>query len=222
MKNLKPVRRCIYCQFAGELTREHIVPSGLGGDWVLPKASCRDCAEITGRFERNVLRGSLWPARGALNLGSRRKRQRPDDFPMMITRDGQEERVNTPIEDLVQAVPLPMFGKPGFLREEEPSQGILTRGAYMGYLARSPAEVVEAHGAEKLALEVELPTVEFAKMIGKIAYGFAVAKLGLDRVAEPLLLPAVLGKTTDIGHWVGTAGGNATPPRGRGSCTPPN
>ena len=69
----KPHGRCIYCGTIDALQREHIIPFGLSGSAVLPKASCRRCAEITGRFENDVLRGPLWAVRVYRKLRSRRK-----------------------------------------------------------------------------------------------------------------------------------------------------
>src|SRR5258708_24422845 len=73
----EPVGRCIYCGSTSNLTDEHIVPFALlpkGGDWFLPKASCPDCADITKRFEGQVLGGMFGPLREKMNLKSRRKK----------------------------------------------------------------------------------------------------------------------------------------------------
>jgi hypothetical protein len=43
----------------------------------------------------------------------------------------------------------------------------------------------------------------FARAIGKIAYGFAVLQLGLERIMDRYVVPAVLGEANDIGRWVG-------------------
>lgn len=43
-KIYQPVNVCIYCGGTGALSDEHIIPFGLGGRWVLPKASCAECA----------------------------------------------------------------------------------------------------------------------------------------------------------------------------------
>jgi hypothetical protein len=40
-------------------------------------------------------------------------------------------------------------------------------------------------------------------MIAKIAYGFAVAKLGYDAIEQRLVVPAILGEGRNIGRWVG-------------------
>ncbi len=37
-----PIGRCIYCGGRKGLLDEHIIPYGLGGNLVLPEASCKD------------------------------------------------------------------------------------------------------------------------------------------------------------------------------------
>jgi len=46
---------------------------------------------------------------------------------------------------------------------------------------------------------------DFARLIGKIAHGYAVAFLGVDGFV-PSVVPAIIGASDDIGVWVGTAG----------------
>ena len=59
--------QCIYCGKSGiELSNEHIVAYALGGDFVLPKASCLDCARVTGAIEQAVLRKLLGTMRSSL------------------------------------------------------------------------------------------------------------------------------------------------------------
>ena len=51
--------RCIYCgnqDDPGSLTREHVIPEGLGGGLLFLKASCKKCEKVTGQFEQECLR----------------------------------------------------------------------------------------------------------------------------------------------------------------------
>lgn len=61
------IGKCIYCGSTDNLTREHVVPRGLGGPWLLLKASCKKCARITSDFEGGVLGGILYS--GAYEVG---------------------------------------------------------------------------------------------------------------------------------------------------------
>ena len=60
-RTFAPCGRCVYCGAITELSDEHIVPFGLGGRWVLPKASCSVCSVKTSRIERTCLRTMLGP-----------------------------------------------------------------------------------------------------------------------------------------------------------------
>ncbi len=42
-------------------------------------------------------------------------------------------------------------------------------------------------------------------MLAKIAYGFAVAFVGLDNFEKVYLVPTILGQKDDAGRWVGCA-----------------
>jgi hypothetical protein len=69
------IRLSVIASIAGidaELTDEHIIPFGLGGREILPKASCKTCAKETGRVEHRILRGMFWPIRLRQKVQSRR------------------------------------------------------------------------------------------------------------------------------------------------------
>ncbi len=206
MTKYAPVGCCIYCGDIDNLTDEHIIPSGLGGDWVLPKASCCECAKITGKFEDKVLRGSLWLPRLALGIRKRRRRKQPapTSFPLSVIRNGITDKQELPISKNLPSIILPMFDQPGFLNNSAPVPGVRTTGFYIGHTHRMPQQVIQDLGADAIALEGSYDVVAFAKMIAKIAYGYAVAKLGLAHVLYPLVVPAIRGLTEDIGQWVGT------------------
>jgi 5-methylcytosine-specific restriction endonuclease McrA len=70
--------KCIYCgKIEVELTDEHFLPLSLGGQHIIEKASCLECADITKKFEQDVAREMWGDARISYNAPSRRKKQRP-------------------------------------------------------------------------------------------------------------------------------------------------
>jgi len=199
------VGRCIYCGSTEGLTDEHIIPEGLHGPWVLPKSSCETCSVETGRFEQRVLRGPLWPPKTELGLKTKRPRERPQGFPLTVVRNGKRVRENVPVGSNLPSVILPLFGKPGFLTPSTPLNSIEITGWYVGHISRTPEQVKQELGAEGVWIETNYPVIDFARMLAKIAYSYAVAQRGLDHVIAPLVLPGILGKGNDLGQWVGCA-----------------
>ncbi len=86
-----PVGRCIYCGTTeGTLSKEHIVPYALNGNWVLPKASCKKCSAITQKYEDACLRIMFKPLRTRLGMQSRRRRQEDIEVEV-VHHDGRRE-----------------------------------------------------------------------------------------------------------------------------------
>ncbi len=113
----RKIGRCIYCGSKDEpLSREHIVPEGLNGEWTLGKASCGLCRDITSRFEVDLLRRALLPGRTALRMRTKRPRERPTHLPIRVRDAGIEVRVDVPVEDYPAAIAFPVFAPPGYVR----------------------------------------------------------------------------------------------------------
>lgn len=98
---LAPVGRCIYCSATGEnivLTDEHILPDGLGGDLVLPRSSCKDCAAKTSRSELHLQREVLRYVRGVASVRSRKRKSDPPEAAVKLDSpdltDEQKRTVN--------------------------------------------------------------------------------------------------------------------------------
>jgi hypothetical protein len=92
------VGKCIYCGSTTNLSDEHVVPRGLGGEWVLKKASCQKCAGIISRFETDIIKDFFSLLRIKLDLPTRRKKQRPKSFDFLITHGDKEEVVSFPVK----------------------------------------------------------------------------------------------------------------------------
>ena len=76
---------CIYCNRAvPNLTDEHIIPLSLGGQHVIQKASCPNCADITKKFEQNIARDLWGDARISFDAPSRRKKERPSHITLSV------------------------------------------------------------------------------------------------------------------------------------------
>lgn len=201
-----PVGYCIYCGSTESLSDEHIVPYGLSGDAVLPRASCGVCARETGRFEQLVLRGPLRSARIHRRLKSRtRHRDGPDMHRLVLVRESGEEEVDVPLADYPILLHFPIFSQPGCVTGLK-LPGIQMQGIQTILFGPHPEEVAKRHGAK----QVRFPTtreqpVAFARMIAKIGYGYACATGQTSRIdGSSPVVSCIRGMADDVGQWVFT------------------
>lgn len=194
------VGRCIYCGTdKGKLTKEHIVPFGLGGNWILPQASCRTCAKVTSSVEQFCLRPMLGPLRIRLKLPTRHPRDRPDKLPLEFIRiDGRREKRIVPAHE----VPMTCIGyrlpAPGLLRGLPPYDTF--EGKLVVRLINGEIRKLSPEG-QRVKLGT-INTLDLSRMLAKIAHSYAVANLGL-RAFRPLLPDLILGRSTTASYLVG-------------------
>jgi len=204
-KILGTTGQCIYCGATDRpLHREHIVPYGLNGEWILRRASCLECAKIISKIELQILHIELSAARAALNFPTRRKDKRPRKFPVVISRGGKEEIANVSLLEHPTTMTLPIFELPAYLDKRSYEKGIDVSGVVTIQVGGPPLkQIAEKYDTDTLLLKATLQPVAFARLLAKIAYGFAVANYGLGMFEEVYVLPAILGESDDIGRWVG-------------------
>ena len=204
----EPIGHCIYCGSTNSLSGEHIVPYGLGGNLILPMSSCKNCAEITSRFELAVLRGSMLPTRVYREIQSRKEhKSAPKTYPLVVERNNEIETIEVPLDEYPILVTFPIFSVPGYLKNDKSTKGIYLDGIASVSFGTDPKEVIKKYGANRLVIKPagDKPT-DFAKMVAKIAFSMAVATGAFGHIdySKSFVLPAILGKSDDIGHWVGT------------------
>jgi hypothetical protein len=200
------VGHCIYCGATNDLRREHIVPFGLDGTAVLPKASCAGCARITSAFERQVLRGPMRAVRVLRKLRSRsRHAGAPGTERLRVFRDGAFETLELPIDEYPVLLHFPTFAPPGALTGQHGS-GITLSGVTSVLFGPSPEETLRRLGGQRIILDSPpYQPIAFARMLAKIGWATAIAEGVQDRIDEPApILPSIRGEVDDIGQWVGT------------------
>lgn len=197
------IGRCIYCGTSdGGLSEEHVTPYGLGGRLTLLEASCSRCAKITSGIENTVLRNSFFAARAALRTPTRRPKDRLKPQPMKVEKSGKTEIIHARWQDHWKVIQLPIFPVPAHIDRRAYSSGIESTSMDVFELEEKGEDVARRLGADKV-LSRTSRLEDFARFIAKMAYGYAVEKYGLDAFDEVYVLPAILGKSDDVGRWVG-------------------
>ena len=171
---------------------------------ILRKASCKPCADITSRFEMQVLRGFFYSARLAGNFPSRRRRRRPKVRSVNILRGDHEDEVAAPPGETPGLLHFPIFERAAALDGRQYSSGIGVRGVDTAFFGKPPAEFLAYHRADGLRTTTDIATNEFARLLAKIGYGLVVFQHGLVPRGSVLPLESILGHKQDEGRWVGS------------------
>jgi hypothetical protein len=206
------IGQCIYCRAAltkeDPLQDEHIFPFGIFGKDILLKASCKSCAGKTSAFEGKVQRHDLHGLRTALNFPTRRKQKRKATTTLpieIVTTSGKTKEIYVPIEDYYAILTLPLFEPPAYLSKRPYKEGIKMIGYATVEPKRSIEEIAAKYDARKISIWTFRYPEAWALMFAKIGYALAIRHYGLERIKpdDTFVLNAILGKSNDIGMWVG-------------------
>jgi hypothetical protein len=207
-----PVNKCLYCDAISDLTDEHIFAFGLGGDDILPKASCKACAKITSGFERDVLRGLWWLARAVLGFPTRRPKDMPKKFKIKgTTKDGVEKEITLSEGEKFGIASFPEYAVPGMLEPRAFAPGIPMVGNMMISFGSDIQEIGKKYNLASMSGSVTYKGTSFARMLAKIGLGIAVARYSLDNFEQIYVRDCILNKIDDVGMWVGKDSWNAPP-----------
>lgn len=203
--------RCIYCYAVDRrLSDEHIVPFSFGGQHVIQKASCQECADITSRFEKDVMRELWGDARNAVNAPSRRKNKRPTHINV-----GYPNSIRITYNDYPPAFVFYKMTPPGILRGIEPD--LDTSYQWTFSVICDEKRLNEFSTKYQLAHTAKFRNVphSFGRMIAKIGYGHILIVLDIADF-NPLILDIITGKNKNISYLVGDFGEEIDPKKGIG------
>ena len=207
----QPIGSCIYCGSLDDLSKEHVLPYGLGGDLILKAASCSSCRKATSKLELRLLRGHWWPYRRFLGLKSRRpKEQVPDLQVKLKRRDGSEAVAQLPMAQQSLALVFEL-DPPSILRGEIRTDVPNAPRVYLKHLADPPSTVLvegqpyKLSPDEKLEIPVDFDAADLCQFLAKVAHGYAISRRGLNACSKHFLPPLVLGETAGAQTYVGGA-----------------
>lgn len=209
VRKFKPVNFCIYCgRSDGLLTDEHIIPLALNGVFVLPRASCNDCADITKKFEQKVARTIYGPLRIKLGFKTRRKKDRPKHLAVQYKDEsGNYVHATLPVEDFPNIYVVATIVPPGILTGAPPSEMNPQMEIGLKGDPQEMARAIDALGKNNIGLANIFDWASLCRLIAKIAHCFVVAVIGTQGY-NPLLPDLILGKSNLLGHYIGGIEGN--------------
>ncbi len=202
------VGECIYCgDCDSKLTREHVLPRGLGGNespagassaFVLQEASCEKCRRTTQKMEEDCLRHMMDPARARLGL-KRKDRTGKTTKAQVVLEDGSSTERDLPWHEVPGPIILPSFHEALIFSGNQASD--LAPCDYE-IIVVAPATAMAANKRSKVGVTLTANARRFAQLLAKIALGVAVARYG-PKGFEPFVRDFILDKPGSHGRWVG-------------------
>ena len=208
MPTYPPVGRCIYCgetRLAAGVSRfgdEHIIPFALGGDLILPQASCKKCETLINReIESPILKHEWGHLRDRKGFPTRNRSERKKRTHIAV-RSVDGSPLNIPLCDHSTPVMMYKFG-----------EARIISGLAAGFDdARWTITIVGDHD-EEMMMQKKYPNWDrahtfiprpdrFARFLAKIAHSYFCAEYGVANFTS-FVTDIILGKSTDYYYTVG-------------------
>lgn len=202
-KLYQPLNFCAYCGSTDSLSTEHIIPFGLGGKLILPKASCEECRKATSKVEDFVLRKYLCPLRSYLSLPSRKPAHRPTSYKLTLQRGTHRWSQKVKLAEHPGHIQFAMFDPPGRVagrEKEQPTYNVRLIGADI--FPNTAARLVRL-GADRAIDQVTIKAMDIARMVAKIGFSYAIAELGRDAFEELYVQHLIRDAAPDWNYWIG-------------------
>ncbi|MBP1859630.1 HNH endonuclease [Rhizobium herbae] len=199
-----PVFKCIYCgDEKGPFSKEHVIPVGLGGTWILPRASCEDCRKKTQKVENFCLRNHFGNTRIALDMKTRHPEQRPDNVAFSVTKkDLSVESVYIHKSELPIFLVLPVYPASRIVRTLTDKN--IVDPSSNEWVHISSFETLQFLSGDGGAVKIaSMDFTGFARFLAKMAHGYLVCTQGVDGF-EHFLGDLICEKTEEYWHWVGS------------------
>ncbi|HEV2676388.1 MAG TPA: HNH endonuclease [Aliidongia sp.] len=204
-----PIGRCIYCGSSGRgtLTKEHIIPIGIGGGLILPQASCTPCQQEINRFETICMRKIFLPFRRATGL-VRHGSDLPKSIPLIFDLDLRGPTFVS-LDEHPNVVVIPALRNlPGILAGGAPSNRV--DFDYKIFAGVEIMEETQKRLEEQKRVGIGIDGFAWVRLLAKIAHGIAVAELGLEGF-NPELPDLILGRNLNLASYLVGKGPSLTP-----------
>lgn len=205
-QNSKSIGECIYCgSTQPPLTKEHIIPKGLNGNYTLLDASCSECAAVTSKFEMDTLR-SLWPMpRTVLNMRTGKPSNRSKTVPLVIEKNGIQSIIQVNRSEYPLYLLMPELPIPGILEKKltSPELNVINNPIYH-VTGPTFQDAASTYKCEFIGTRINYSPSDFGRTIAKIGYCAAVIAMGLSPLRNAPIRKIILGSDPGIGFRVGS------------------
>jgi HNH endonuclease len=195
---------CIYCAAHGvDLTDEHVVPFSLGGAHILEDASCRRCAAITTKFERDVAKDMWGDARISYKVPSRRKKKRKIHIVLADPAD-RSRRVKVPYSEYPAPMLFYKMSRAGLLEGLPDTVDLSSAWQMVAVHDDVKAKGFQQKFGVPLTAKIRHMPESFARLLAKIGYCNLLTILDPGDF-RPICLPYILGERKNPSYVVGGA-----------------
>lgn len=181
------------------------MPYGLSGEQILKKASCKNCARVTAKFERDVLRNMVAVIRAKLNLKSRRMKERPTVYNLGIGRGDQRRNIELQTDQHPGALAMPFYAPAKRLNNIPGPDLPPVANVMLGY----DRDLLLGYAGERGKVDAAIPNTHdlasLPRMIAKIGYCFAMSCIPAQHWEVLYPINAILGFSSDIHEGVGAS-----------------
>jgi hypothetical protein len=172
-------------------------------------ASCDDCAKETHAIEGHCAGRMFKALRVHQRFPTRRPKERPTHLEILEGKTPHNAPVRLiPVADAPGTLLLPEFEPPGILLGKEPSPSINVVRTNVYTTTRDAVirqrKLIESGLVGALAY-TEYEPIKFARVLAKIAHCLVVHAFGINSF-DPLLVPTILGKDSNVSYCVGSNG----------------
>ena len=198
--HLPPIGKCIYCGCIEDLSDEHIVPYSFNGHVVLDESSCKNCSEITSKFELRIARTLYGAIRQKYSYQSRSKKKKKVKEPYQFSYQSEDGITRSVVPDfdeypymaLVPYLPPPGIYKQLPLSDSNPELTLTSMQDPDAF-----RKLTERTGEKNLMVSHTdiFSYSDFYRLLAKIAHGYLVALAGEHNGYIPLLPDLILEKS---------------------------
>jgi HNH endonuclease len=220
VKHNPPVGQCVYCgkrEPEVSLSREHILAYSLGGDAVLPAASCPTCQEIIRPIETYCAETVFKDVRVHHGVHSRSgQRLELPVYTKFSPEFDDSDTVLVSTKDHPGLLMMPSYDLPGIVSNIVPSDKFLgevkIHGWEIDFFDDDKKQRLAKAGIKTPWVMRQIDMHIFGRMIAKVAHCTAIGLIGFSKF-KPLLKEAILeGK--NVPYFVGCATDRTPPPIG--------